>query len=119
MSSGVALEILHHQIEHTRKWITIETLQETVASYYNIPSDMMRARTRKKEIVVPRQVAMYLCKHLTDSSLKTIGLHFGGRDHTTVIHAVQTVEEKLSKNPQLKRDVDTILSTLEIDPGVI
>ncbi len=115
----MAMEILHDQIEHTRKWITIETLQETVASHYNIASDLMRARTRKKEIVVPRQVAMYLCKHLTDSSLKTIGLHFGGRDHTTVIHSYQTVEEKLGKNPQLKRDVDSILSSLDIDPGAI
>ena len=119
ISTDMAMEILHDQIEYTRKGITIETLQETVASHYNIPSDMMRARTRKKEIVVPRQVAMYLCKHLTDSSLKTIGLHFGGRDHTTVIHAYQTVEEKLGKNPHLKRDVDAILSTLEVDPGVI
>jgi len=60
---------------------------------------------------------MYLCKHLTDSSLKTIGLHFGGRDHTTVIHAQQTIEEKIQKIPQLKRDVDTILSRLDIEPG--
>ncbi len=119
ISTEMAMEILHDQIEHTRKWITIETLQETVASHYNITSDLMRARTRKKEIVVPRQVAMYLCKHLTDSSLKTIGLHFGGRDHTTVIHAYQTVEEKLGKNPQLKREIDTILLSLELDPGII
>ena len=68
--------------------------------------------------MVPRQIAMYLCKHLTDSSLKTIGLHFGGRDHTTVIHAQQTIEEKIQKSPQLKRDVDTILSRLDIEPGI-
>ena len=119
ISTDMAMEVLHDQIESTRKWITIETLQETVASHFNIPSDMLRARTRKKEIVVPRQIAMYLCKHLTDSSLKTIGLHFGGRDHTTVIHAYQTIEEKLQKNVHLKRDIDSILSRLDVNPGVI
>lgn len=119
ISAEMAQEVLHDQIESTRKWITIESLQETVASYFNLSSDLLRARTRKKEIVVPRQIAMYLCKHLTDSSLKTIGLHFGGRDHTTVIHAQQTIEEKLQKNPQLKRDVDTILSRLDVEPGLL
>ena len=119
ISAEMAQEVLHDQIESTRKWITIESLQETVSSYFNISSDLLRARTRKKEIVVPRQIAMYLCKHLTDSSLKTIGLHFGGRDHTTVIHAQQTIEEKIQKIPQLKRDVDTILSRLDIEPGLL
>ncbi len=111
----LSLEILRDQIETARTWITIESLQETVAGHFNIPTDMLKARTRKKEIVVPRQVAMFLCKHLTDSSLKTIGLHFGGRDHSTVIHAFQTIEEKLVSNPQLKRDVDTILSRLDVE----
>jgi chromosomal replication initiator protein len=50
----------------------------------------LRAKTRKKEIAQARQISMYLCKMLTDNSLKTIGLHFGGRDHSTVIHAVNT-----------------------------
>ncbi len=117
ISAEMAQEVLHDQIESIRKRITIESLQETVSSYFNISSDLLRARTRKKEIVVPRQIAMYLCKHLTDSSLKTIGLYFGGRDHTTVIHAQQTIEEKIQKIPQMKRDVDTILSSLDIDPG--
>jgi len=119
ISAEMAQEVLHDQIESTRKWITIESLQETVASHFKLSSDLLRARTRKKEIVVPRQIAMYLCKHLTDSSLKTIGLHFGGRDHTTVIHAQQTIEEKLQKNTQLKRDVETILSRLDVEPGAI
>jgi len=119
ISAETAQEVLRDLIDSARKWITIESLQETVASHFNISSDLLRARTRKKEIVVPRQIAMYLCKHLTDSSLKTIGLHFGGRDHTTVIHAHQTIEEKLQKNAQLKRDVETILSRLDVDPSVL
>ncbi len=111
----LALEVLHDQIDTTRTWITLESLQETVASHFNISTDLLKARTRKKEIVVPRQIAMFLCKHLTDSSLKTIGLHFGGRDHSTVIHAFQTIEEKLSTNPQIKRDVDSLLSRLDVE----
>jgi len=119
ITTEMATEVLHDLIQSTRKSLTIESLQETVSGYFDIPSDLLRARTRKKEIVVPRQVAMYLCKQLTDSSLKTIGLHFGGRDHSTVIHAYQTVQEKLDQNAPLRHDVEAILLQLEVDPSIL
>ena len=114
----MAGEVLHDLIHATRKSLTIESLQETVATYFDLPSDVLRARTRKKEIVVPRQIAMFLCKQLTDSSLKTIGLHFGGRDHSTVIHAYQTIQEKVEQNDQLRHDVEAILTRLNIDASI-
>ncbi|MFO7768201.1 MAG: helix-turn-helix domain-containing protein [bacterium] len=113
----MAEEVLKDLIQTPRRSITIESIQETVASHFGISSDQLRARTRKKEIVVPRQLAMYLCKHFTDSSLKTIGLHFGGRDHSTVIHAYQTIQEKIQQNIDMKQDVNHILETLDLDPG--
>ncbi len=119
ITTEMANEVLRDLIQSTRKSLTIESLQETVSGYFDIPSDLLRARTRKKEIVVPRQIAMYLCKQLTDSSLKTIGLHFGGRDHSTVIHAFQTVQEKIDQNTPLRHDVDAILHQLEVDPATL
>ena len=75
---------------------------------------MLRAKTRKKEIVIARQIAMYLCKLFTDHSLKTIGLHFGGRDHSTVIHAINSVEEDLKRDKSLQETVDIIKRKIEI-----
>ena len=78
--------------------ITIEDISKTVCSYLNIPENKIREKTRKKEIVLARQLAMYFSKELTKSSLKTIGLHFGGRDHSTVIHACNSIEDMKNKD---------------------
>ncbi len=96
------------------KAVSIEYIQKTTAEYFNFPDDMMRAKTRKKEIALARQIAMYLCKLLTDSSLKTIGLHFGGRDHSTVIHAVATVEQLIKQGGKVREQVDAIKNKIEI-----
>jgi len=96
------------------KAISIEFIQQTTAEYFGFPDDMLRAKTRKKEIVQARQLAMYLCKKLTDSSLKTIGLHFGGRDHSTVIHAINSTEEMILKDNKLRNTIDLIKNKIEI-----
>jgi len=74
----------------------------------------VREKTRKQEIVEARQMAMYLSKKYTKSSLKTIGLQFGGRDHSTVIHAISTIEERLSTNPKQKRILIELEQKLEV-----
>ncbi|MEJ2628074.1 MAG: helix-turn-helix domain-containing protein, partial [bacterium] len=91
--------------------------QRNVCRFYDIPDDLLRGKSRKKEIAFARQVAMYLSKELTNASLKSIGLHFGGRDHTTVIHAIRTIQEKLKQKNEtgqlcetmdnLKRNIET------------
>jgi len=96
------------------KTISIEFIQKMTADHFGFPDDLMRAKTRKKEIAQARQIAMYLCKNLTDSSLKTIGLHFGGRDHSTVIHAINCAEELISQNGKFKEMVQTIKNKIEI-----
>ncbi len=96
------------------KAISVEFIQKTTADYFDFPDDMMRAKTRKKEIAQARQIAMYLSKNLTDSSLKTIGLHFGGRDHSTVIHAISTIEKMLLQNAKIRDQVDAIKNKIEI-----
>jgi chromosomal replication initiator protein len=74
--------------------LDLPTIQRTVADYFRIPTDLLNARTRKREIVEARQVAMFFSKQLTNRSLQYIGEGFGGRDHSTVIHACQVVQDR-------------------------
>jgi chromosomal replication initiator protein len=103
ISVNLARHVLKEIFLQKHRNLSIEDIQKEVGVFYRIPDDMMRARTRKKEVALARQIAMFLSKKLTKHSLKTIGLHFGGRDHTTVIHAVDTVEA-LVKNDLKARD---------------
>ena len=96
------------------KAISIEFIQQATAEYFGFPDDLLRAKTRKKEIVQARQVAMYLCKTLTESTYKTIGLHFGGRDHSTVIHAINSTEDILQSDSKLRETIDMIKNKIEI-----
>ncbi len=93
---------------------TIEDVQRIVAQKFSIPEDMMRAKSRKKEIALARQVAMYLAKMHTNSSLKTIGLHFGGRDHSTVIHAINLVEKLRKKDEGFRQTIDDIAQKIRL-----
>lgn len=94
--------------------ITIETITKTVCNYLKVDENKIRDKTRKKEVVLARQVAMYLSKELTKCSLKTIGLNFGGRDHSTVIHACTTVEDMKSADITIKNLVDNLRTQIEL-----
>jgi len=78
---------------------------EYTSEVFQLPVDQLRAKTRKKEVVQARQIAMYLAKQMTTHSLITIGLHFGGRDHSTVIHALEIVEKRLAEDQALKDQI--------------
>jgi chromosomal replication initiator protein len=110
----LAREVVRMVVGDVRSPITIETIQRTVCEYFNIPEDLIRAKTRKQEIVSARQIAMFLAKDLTNSSLKTIGLHFGGRDHSTVIHAYQSVEDQMRIDPKYQAHVLQIRRRLQL-----
>jgi chromosomal replication initiator protein len=110
----LAKDVLRVVVNDIRTPLTIEQIQKIVCEYFDIPVDLLRAKTRKQEIVVARQIAMYIAKEKTNSSLKTIGIHFGGRDHSTVIHACQAVEEFLKTNNKQKQHIDQILRTVEL-----
>lgn len=94
--------------------VTIETITNIVSEVLNIAENKIRDKTRKKEIVMARQIAMYLSKELTKSSLKTIGLHFGGRDHSTVIHACTCIEDSIVKDPALKDILNNVRTQIEL-----
>lgn len=94
--------------------VTIETITKAVCDYLKVDENKIRDKTRKKEIVLARQIAMYLSKELTKSSLKTIGLHFGGRDHSTVIHACTLIESSKETDTSIRELVSTLKSHIEI-----
>jgi chromosomal replication initiator protein len=109
----LAKDVVRKVIGEVRTHLTIEEIQHKVSEHLNVPEDLLRAKTRKQEIVSARQIAMYLSKELTNSSLKTIGLHFGGRDHSTVIHAYQTVEDLAKADPKFQALVRHLRSKIE------
>jgi chromosomal replication initiator protein len=94
--------------------LTIETITRVVCEHLGVAENKIRDKTRKKEIVLARQIAMYLAKNLTLSSLKTIGLHFGGRDHSTVIHACNSIEEHKIKDISFGKILDEIKNKVEL-----
>ena len=110
----LAKDVLRVVVNDVRAPLTIEQIQKIVCDYFDIPVDLIRAKTRKQEIVVARQIAMYIAKEKTNSSLKTIGIHFGGRDHSTVIHACQAVEEFLKTNTTQKQHIEQLLRTVDL-----
>ncbi|MBQ1920332.1 MAG: chromosomal replication initiator protein DnaA, partial [Selenomonas sp.] len=90
------------------KEITMDVIQEIVASYFKIKVEDLQSKKRTRTIAYPRQIAMYLCRSLTDTSLPQIGQFFGGRDHTTVIHAF----EKVSQEKESDSNLNSILNEL-------
>ncbi|MCH8170202.1 MAG: chromosomal replication initiator protein DnaA [Bacteroidetes bacterium] len=95
--------------------VTIEYITSTVCTFLDIGEDKIRDKTRKKEVVLARQIAMFLSKELTRSSLKTIGLHFGGRDHSTVIHACVSVDRGINTDNLIKDIVNKIKEKIELE----
>ena len=104
----MAKAALRHVIADVDTEVNLDFIQKTVADYYGLPVDLLKDKTRKKEVVMPRQLAMYFAKELTPLSLKLIGHGFGGRDHTTVIHSVQVVSELIDRDPQFRATVDEL-----------
>ncbi len=94
--------------------ISIEYITKTVCDHFKVDENKVREKNRKKEVVTARQVAMYLSKKLTRSSLKTIGLNFGGRDHSTVVHAFNTITQQIDADEKIKQAVDEITNKIEL-----
>lgn len=105
--------VLKDIVSEEEKQVTIEHIQKVVAEYYGLKNQDMKSKKRTKEIAFPRQLAMYLSKQLTISSLSDIGKSFGGKDHATVIYACRQIEEKRSADEDFNRKVDFLLSKIK------
>ncbi len=108
-----AQEVLHDLLRANDRRVTIDEIQKRVAEHFNIRLADMHSARRARAVARPRQVAMYLCKQLTPRSLPEIGRKFGGRDHTTVMHAVRKVEELQTEDRALAEDIELLRRMLE------
>lgn len=111
---ATAKRVLKDLIKDSKNHISIESIQNHVSEICGIDTNKLKEKTRKKEIVEARQVAMYLSKTMTKSSLKTIGLHFGGRDHSTVVHAIESVEQRIKTNIRTQRMIKDLQHKIEL-----
>jgi len=105
--------VLQDMLKAFDRRVTIEEIQKKVAEHFNLRVSDMHSARRARSVARPRQVAMYLAKQLTSRSLPEIGRKFGGRDHTTVMHAVRKIEEITEVDPVLAEDVETLRRMLE------
>jgi chromosomal replication initiator protein len=108
----LARQTLQHIVHPSDREITIEFIQKYVADHYDVELDELKDKTRKKEVVIPRQIAMYFAKEFTNFSLKAIGYHFGGRDHSTVIHAIQSVSDMMDTSAEMRNSILTMQKNL-------
>ena len=106
-------EVLHDLLRANDRRVTIEEIQKRVAEHFNIRISDMHSARRARAVARPRQVAMYLAKQLTSRSLPEIGRKFGGRDHTTVMHAVRRVEELRSGDSDFSEDIELLRRMIE------
>lgn len=113
----LAKSMLQDFVSNVSREITIDAIQRMVAEHFKVELDQLKAKTRKRQIVQARQIAMYFAKEMTRHSLKSIGLHFGGRDHSTVIHALQTVGDLVATDKYFKQNVTEIRKRISMELG--
>jgi chromosomal replication initiator protein len=111
LSMTLAQEVLRDVLRHEERVVTIESIQKFVAEYYRLKLVELKSKNNSKSVALPRQVAMYLCKALTNASLPEIGKSFGGKHHSTVIHSLRKVEELRKKDSAFNSLVNTLLES--------
>ena len=109
----LAQDVLKNVLAQDEKSVTIDQIQKKVADYYHLKPNELKSRNNAKSVSMPRQVAMYLCKALTQASLPDIGRSFGGKHHSTVIHSIKKVEELRQKNDSFDKQVASLLDALK------
>jgi chromosomal replication initiator protein len=107
-----AREILKDTLASLDRAVTIDSVKKEVASFFGLKVSDLNSKRRTQNIVFPRQIAMYLCRKMTDFSLPVIGKSFGGRDHSTVIHSVNLIDRKITNNVEVKNSLDIIAKRL-------
>lgn len=106
-------DVLKDLLKETKKLITIDFIQRCVAEEFGASLQDLKTKRRNKNIVLPRQIAMYLSRELTDLSLPEIGNSFGGKDHTTVLHAYNKIREEVNINPDFKERVSRVINIIK------
>jgi chromosomal replication initiator protein len=110
----LAKEVLKNIIKEIQADVSVDLIQKTVSEYFKVDVEALKGKGKKREIVIPRQVAMYFCKRYTQLTLALIGENFGGRDHSTVIHALESVEDMMKTDPHFKASVEELGKKLKM-----
>ena len=110
----LARDVLHDVYSNAQKHIGIPQIQKTVTEYFGLKPNDLKSKNRSRNLSVPRQIAMYLCREITDESLPQIGKVFGGRDHSTVIHAHQKIKKEVETNTKIYSDINAVKKMLEL-----
>lgn len=110
----LAKDVLRNTLKSAQQEITVENIQKTICDYFNVRIADLKAKRRTQNIALPRQVAMYLCRKYTETSFPAIGDKFGGRDHSTVIHASKTIERKIKEDPHMQTTIEKLERNLNI-----
>jgi chromosomal replication initiator protein len=112
VSMPLAQEVLRDVLRHDPHAVTIDMIQKFVADYYQLKLAELKSRNNSRKFAMPRQVAMYLCKSLTNASLPEIGKSFGGKHHSTVIHSIRKVEDLRKKDPVFNSLINTLTESI-------
>jgi chromosomal replication initiator protein len=110
----LAKKIIKNFVKSISREVSIDFIQKTVCEYFEVPVEKLKEKTRKRQIVQARQLSMYLAKYFTKNSLKVIGKHFGGRDHSTVIHSCQAVQNLIDTDSKFKDSVSEIQKKIQM-----
>jgi chromosomal replication initiator protein len=94
--------------------LSIDYIQKAVCDFFDVPVDKLKEKTRKRQVVQARQLSMFLSKNFTKHSLKAIGKHFGGRDHSTVIHSCQAIQNLMDTDTKFKESVDDLQKKIQM-----
>jgi len=109
---ATAQQVLKNFIDSQARKISIESIQKAVGEQFGLRVNEIKAKNNSKSVVVPRQIAMYLCKQLTEASLPEIGRQFGGKHHTTVMHSIEKIGHLRQNDKDLNRLVNKLTETL-------
>ncbi len=110
----LAKQMIDKFVKNTAREVSIDYIQKVVCDYFDLPLELLKSKTRKREVVQARQIAMYFAKSMTKSSLATIGLHCGGKDHATVLHACRTVNNLMDTDKRFKNYIDELNKKISI-----
>ena len=117
ISIELVKEVLHNTLKSAHREVTVESIQKTICDYFNIRLGDLKSKRRTKNIALPRQVAMYLCRKYTAMSFPVIGDQFGGRDHSTVIHASKTIERRMKEDANMQATMEHLEKNIRVFSG--
>jgi chromosomal replication initiator protein len=111
ISLTLAQDVLRNVLQHDDRAVTIEIIQKFVSDYYQLKLVELKSRNNSKSVALPRQVAMYLCKSLTNASLPEIGRSFGGKHHSTVIHSIRKIEDLRQRDADFNSHINNLMES--------